>query len=477
MGIICTPKLMTIYKTPDIMRLRLLFILLAAATITIAGCDKSASTPVNSQQSADIAGISVESRVLETVPKASLASMIETSMQSDMQETIVFSKSGHGLAYIEPYDGKYRVVHNRQPGRSYATISNLSISRDGKRVAYVAHVDEKFRKIVVDNWEGPLFDDIGMPEFSPDGRDLLYSVFKGRVAHIVINNKVIYEYQLEQGPVFSSDPRLIAFSVKNADNKKNQLIICDLLLKNRTVIDSCGPFFAKSDDSTKLAAVCSENDKSMIKVIDFVGRKIISTSQSHGRVAQLKFSANNNSLINTVVEKGGERYIVFKGREEEIPTGDEFFSDPLLFADSGEVGVIIGTVYKARLYKAFNEGKQDEREYGYISDFVASMDGRHHAYMAVNVNDVQQHIVVDGNEGPKFDRIVSPVFSPDNRFLVYRARQSGKRFLVVSDLKGNILRLHKPYEMVFQPVFAEEGRSVAYGVLDGNEFWWKVEKL
>ena len=78
-------------------------------------------------------------------------------------------------------------------------------------------------------------------------------------------------------------------------------------------------------------------------------------------------------------------------------------------------------------------------------------------------------VVVNGKEGPAFDRVVLPVFSPDGKLLVYRARKEGKRFLVVADTAGKTIKQLPAYEQVFQPVFTGDGKSVAYGVKDGNK--------
>jgi Tol biopolymer transport system component len=86
-------------------------------------------------------------------------------------------------------------------------------------------------------------------------------------------------------------------------------------------------------------------------------------------------------------------------------------------------------------------------------------------------------VVVNGKEGPSFEMVVSPMFSPDGTKLVYRAREGGKRFVVVADADGRVIRRQPEYEMVFSTVFTEDGSSVAYGAKNGNELWWKVEKL
>ena len=83
--------------------------------------------------------------------------------------------------------------------------------------------------------------------------------------------------------------------------------------------------------------------------------------------------------------------------------------------------------------------------------------------------------VLDGKEGPPFDRVVTPVFSPDGRFLAYRARKDGRRFVVVADTRGGGLSVHPAYDQVFPVRFAADGKSIAYGAKDGAKAGWKVE--
>jgi len=48
---------------------------------------------------------------------------------------------------------------------------------------------------------------------------------------------------------------------------------------------------------------------------------------------------------------------------------------------------------------------------------------------------------------------------------------------VVADASGKTIRQHPAYEQVLQPVFTADGKSVAYGVKDGQKLIWMVEKL
>lgn len=48
---------------------------------------------------------------------------------------------------------------------------------------------------------------------------------------------------------------------------------------------------------------------------------------------------------------------------------------------------------------------------------------------------------------------------------------------MVADASGKTIRQHPAYEQVLQPVFTADGKSVAYGVKDGQKLIWMVEKL
>ena len=452
--------------------------IMSVVILSFLGCTTTEQQPGHSKIIAATT-VLTESRKLATVSQAYLDAQMDQSKQT-VHPTTVFAKYGTGVAYVEQVDGNSRVVHNGVPGKLYLMAGDVALSNDGSRVAYVAHKDDKFKKIVVDGWDGPLFTETGMPTFSPDGKHHLYTVTEGNNTYNVLDHKVHHEYQVTHNPVFSPDSRYIAFSARTPDGKGSQLILSDLSLKDKKIIDSCGDSYTPSDDGTRLAVVCSEGDKLSVKVVDFKSRSVISSGQTHtgGRIARLRFAPDNRTVAYTIVKSDSERYIVFNGREEKIPTGDEFLSDLIVLSEPEHVAVVIGTAVNARLYHAFQVKKTAGNSYGYISDLVSSRDGRHYAYIAIKAGgEERMSIVIDGNEGPLLDKIVSPAFSPDGRYLVYRARQSGKRFLVVNDLKGKVVHQHKDYDMVFQPTFTEDGKSVAYGVLDGFEFWWKVEKL
>jgi hypothetical protein len=441
------------------------------AVLSLAGC--TAETPAPKQVRRPVER--PVSRKLAVVSPAFLSPEMEQMRQASHGSMVEFARDGAGLVYIEPVDGKFRVVHNGRAGKQYLAITELLISSDGTRVAYVAAINDHLNKVVVDGKEGFAFGPDDNHWFTPDGKHHVSTVVEEGEKYILVDGRVLRDRRIQLSPEISPDSRMIAFS--NKAEGRNQFIISDLAMQNKTVFDYCGEYILPNDDRTLLAVGCLQDGKSSMKVVDFLNRSTVSESRYDGTVTHIRFSPYQRSLAYTYVKNENQRYVIYNGREERIPAGDEFMTDPVVLAHPESVGVIIGDVYKVRFYRAFQQQDKNSNVYGFISDLVPSRDGRHYAYVATPVGGVQMHIVADGQEGPKFDKIVSPVFSPDSRLLVYRARQAGKRFVVVSDLKGKIIRRYRDYDMVFQPVFSADGKSIAYGVLDGNELWWKVETV
>ena len=451
--------------------------ILISALLLFTGCSKTNHSP---ESASDKVSVTTEPQQSKKLGVISENYFNNKELQSQLHPVVVVSKNGKGYAYIEPVGDLFRVVANGRSGKLYKQVGDITINPDGSKVAYSASENDDFRKVVENNLEGPTFMDIGMPEFTPDGKHLVYTITQKEETYVVVDHKVHYQYPMAQGPLVTSDSRQIVFSTKPAQDGTQQFIISDLTLQNRQVFNSCGETFAASEDTSQIAVVCREGDERMVKIIDSKSRSVISTGKKHvgGKIARLAFAPDKGSVAYTFLVDDNNRYLVYNGKEVKLPVGDEFMSYPIVFAKGEGVGIIAGMAVRFGFLNAFADKIKYEKSYGYISDFIASRDGRHHAYLAIQVGGEDlQRLVVDGNEGPKFDRIVSPQFSPDGRLVAYRARQDGTRFLVISDLMGNVVSKHKNYDMVFQPVFSADGKSIGYGVLEGNELWWRVEKL
>jgi Tol biopolymer transport system component len=104
-------------------------------------------------------------------------------------------------------------------------------------------------------------------------------------------------------------------------------------------------------------------------------------------------------------------------------------------------------------------------EAGIKQQIEFSPDGRRVAYVAGRGKKFL--VVVDGKEGPEYDRIGvgAPSFSPDSRRLAYFAERGGKTFAVVDGIEG------KPFDHASSsaPIFSPDSRRVVYMARHGKQ--------
>lgn len=385
-----------------------------------------------------------------------------------------FSETGKGVAYVVQKGDKVSVVHNRSRGKAYASVGALVLSPDGQRIAFAALVDGKWC-MVVDGKEGRSYDELLAPQFSPDGRHVAYQAKAGGKWYIVVdNNQNTGTPASYTAPEFSSDSSLIVYLEAAESNSDMKLFVSDLAFRQQAVKKSIGDLlFTTNRTKTRVAATQVVANK--LRVIDFSFAKpdIVHEGPLYDVIERLVVGDDGKSVAYCAL-KDGKRLVVLNGREESLPKGllPEL---PVIRPDGKGVGLLLGSEHKISLHQSFYNGTEKETRYDEASGLAYSKDGRHHAYAARNGD--KWFVVVNGKEGPVFDKVVTPLFNPEGTFVVYRARKDGKRFVVVADTSGKTIRQHPPYEQVFDVHFTADGRSVAYGVKDGNQLIWKVEKL
>jgi len=385
------------------------------------------------------------------------------------------SNHGRGFAYIARVDDGVHVVHNSKVGKSYREIAatTLTLSPDGQRVAYCAKEADKW--VIVDNDQeyGP-FDDKGPPVFSPDSRHIAYEAKIGDYWYVYVDNKKSeWAVSYYDRPAFSNDSNRVLRIENTKDGAAYRLAVSDRTFKKQTARQVKSPELVISPDRSRIAAV--DKSDNLMRVVDFTFNDPSKMQEGplYKSISNISFSKDGSVLV-YIAKKDGKTYLVMNGKEEQIPEG-EYPWAPVVKPDSKGIGIIVVGLNGAYFHQAFSNNKTRENLYKECADLTFSNDGLSHAYVAIK--DEKFLIVTNGKEGPTFDRVISPQFSPDGKFLVYRARQDGKRFVVVADATGRIIRQHPGYERVFETTFTEDGKSVAYGVKDGNQLWWKVEKL
>jgi WD40 repeat protein len=437
--------------------------------LAVAGCSKESPTPSRSQVSDNPAAsrvVSSNTTLLSTVTNLADKSDSEAS-------TVVFSAGGHGVAYLEKGSGQLRVVYNGKAGKAYPVISHLRLSPDGRHVAHDMLVDGK-RRMVLDGSEGKPYDDVFEPVFSPDSRHLAYVAQVGQEKLVVVDGKESARFPgFAYDPVFSADSSRLAFVESATETSKPRLVLCDLQGKSLSAREVEDYDLVTDRDRTRIAAISRDGSKLRVIELGFDRPDAVQEGERYDLVDKLAYGGDGASLC-YLAKEGGKSYLVANGRKEPLPDGDMREAPVLRPGNSGAGVILVGKDGRYYLHETLGGGK-DGGKYDEAAQLTYNADGSRHAYCAKDGK--KFFIVLNGKQGPVFDMVISPMFSPDGRLLVYRARKDGKRFVVVADADGKILRQHPGYELVFDTVFTADGKSVAYGVKDGDKLIWKVEKL
>ncbi|HEX9114307.1 MAG TPA: hypothetical protein VF888_08175, partial [Nitrospirota bacterium] len=242
----------------------------------------------------------------------------------------------------------------------------------------------------------------------------------------------------------------------------------------QTVKKSIGDLlFTTNRNKTRIAATEVAGDKLRVIDFSFVRPGVVHQGSLYDVIEKLTFGDDGVSLCYCAL-KGTTRLVVLDEREELLPMGllPEL---PVVRPDKKGAGLLLASEGKVFLHQAFVNGTEKAKKYDEAAGLAYSKDSRNYAYTAREGGN--WFIVVNGKEGPAFDKVVTPVFSPDGKSLVYRARKDDKRFVVTADENGRTIKRHPAYEQVFQPVFTGVGKEIAYGVKDGNKLVWKREGL
>lgn len=435
------------------------------AVMYLSGCQKISSDGT-SKLSKSLSRVSDKPALLATIPADDKSSIY------DLQ--ISFSSRGNGVAYTVRKDGRIAVVHNNKPGEYHEGIGSFAISPDGSRIAYTAKSGDKWH-IISDGKTSSPFDLIEGPQFSPDGKHVAFQVMKDEIWQLLVDenlsagaNKRFREWE------FCNDSVHIMY-IDNVDEKrKGRLVLNDITFKNERILDNFVTNVVLNSDRTAVASVSSNSaEREKVTWINFAKPDFLKSSAEYDKMLNVAFTPTGSGLF-YFVQRQGKTYGVFNGQEELLPEGVKPGTTVINQAGKS-VGVLMSANNKTFLYEMFRNGGKVGKKYDEVEWLGYSSDGSVSLFAARNGK--RWCVVTNGKDGPAFDRVVSPKFSPDGKKIVYRVRDKGERFVVVADLEGNILREHSHYDGVWDVSFAPDGSFVGYGVKKGNELWWKVEKL
>lgn len=386
----------------------------------------------------------------------------------------VFGQKGGGAAYIESKAGRLRVRHNNRFGKWYHHIEGLTISPDGSSTAYVAQIGEKYC-VVRDGKEGQTFDNVGFPRFSPDGQHIVYNATHRGKGRLVVDDLMSPPFPSSWDEQFTGDSSKV-ISIQNADDQstKHAVVTYDLNLRKLWMkeVDAVG--FIYNKDRTRLAVIGLESGKQRLILLSIDDPDNMRMGPLYNEIVHIAFAPDDASVAYFAATVENRRLVVLNEREallpEGLPTGP-----PVVRSDNKVVGVTLKAKNGGLYHEAFGDRRHAEKRYDGAGQPFFSRDGKRSGYVARVGKDV--FTVVDGNEGPKYDIIIAPEYSRDGKYLVYRARKDGIRFIVIANAVGELVRQHPGYEQVFPARFSDDGKTIAYGIKDGNRLLWSEETL
>jgi hypothetical protein len=291
--------------------------------------------------------------------------------------------------------GSAKVVVDGVEGPEYEGVGMPVFSPDSRRVAYRAMHGGKFsvgmsaigrfkQMVVIDGVEGPAYEEVGDPLFSPDSEHIAYGASVDRRPHMIVDGVPGPAYDRVSFPVFSPDSQRVAYIAWRG--------------KEMVLVDGAQVTALETIDGAK----------------------------------DLVFSPDGRRLAYTA-RRGKQSFVVVDGVPG--PAYDEVGVP--VFSSDGRLA------YAARRADAafllIEPEPRESTPYVRVGNPVFSPDGRRLAYWVYDGK--QEHVVLDGVAGKPYDGIGKIVFGPDSRHLAYEAsignKWHGYKFhLAVDDVDG-----------------------------------------
>lgn len=485
--------------------------LLLLLLLALPGCEKKApeeaKISVITSKSTKSADINLRAAKLAVIPE-----------DYDKWINITFSADGQQVFYGAVKQGKNFVVIGNDPGKNYEDASFMVQSADGSRFAFGGVTGGK-KRLVVDNKElkGLYHEEVAPASFSPDGRFVACEVggLKEKKWFILVSDgeKEIYRSRIYRDtwrqPVFSPDGRLLVFELGDdkgkKGSKKSTVFFLDVsagkIVKEQLYTDYHVGSFSFNSDSSKVIYDIHKEGKNFLVLQDF--------SLHEERKAEFTYAASGKYMLSpdgthilSIATRDGKQYLVLSSWES-----------PAQGKESGPYEAIASPVFgpdpETVVYHAMRDGKwrtvvgdaEGPEYYGVVNDVpVFSPDGDRIAYPAMKDfggGHRDRRSMMDGKwvmvvsrmgkpdvvtEGPVYDMVVTPVFSPDGRRIAYRARkgtmEKARRFIVIADAEtGKVIEEGPVGDEIWPPVWSADGKAAAYGARHGRELWWRVEAV
>ena len=393
---------------------------------------------------------------------------------------VTFSDDGFQTAVVLRKDGKAYMSINSALSPMYDNVRAPVFHAASRQYAFVAGKDGK-ECIVLNGKEGALYDRIEKPIINSDGQ-LVYAAKRDDKWFIVSGEKMSQGFDSPGPSLYASpDGKRLAFIEHNAATGKVNLRICSSKLREDVrgrEYDQIADVISSASGS-HLAYRVVKNGKQTVVQFDFRQPGCAEKeSRWYDTINNFALS-NNGEHLAFFGTKIGKHYLVCA--DNEWPCTDYNMLFDISVSDNGNV-LYTGAIEYSIIISLDGKVIADRRES--IDNLTFSGDSNNYLFIAGPCPFIPTDkpvefgsLVIHDKESKKYEKIVGPRFTPDNTRVVFRARAAGRRFVVVADTTGKILREHSPYDAVWDYTFSPDGKYIGYGVRTGRELWWKVEPV
>lgn len=349
----------------------------------------------------------------------------EGKRYGNMVAILSYSLDSKHLAYTAgTKDKKYYAIADETKSKLYDGVYFPQFSPDGKKFAFnakIGPIEDQKTSIVVDSVEGKYYDSIvDSFKFSPDSTHLGYEVHqKNRENFVVIDQAEGPKYDNVGNLIFSSDGKRSAY-IANKDSKT--FVILDGQEGNK--YDGMN-LLLFSPDGKQLAYRGK-------KLVDGQERWVLvqngKESQPFDDVAPMAFSPDSSKLAYVVKQKGVLDAVYINDKEiAKYP----FIMGGTFSPDSEKFAFIAGT-QEDKSFVVVDGKELSSYSKPLFPKLVFSPNGRHVAYV-VQV-DKSSYVALDGKEGKIYDYVSQPSFSEDGKSLVYNAKKGQELWLIVDKI-------------------------------------------
>lgn len=426
--------------------------------------------------------LSCENKVNSSAPEAfNKEPRLLTTLPSGYEFVdAVFSDAGFQVASVLQKDGKVFMSINSVLSPMYDNVRSPVFHDGSGQYAFVARKGDK-ECVVLNGREGEFYDRIERPLITSEAR-LVYAAKRHDKWFIISGDKVSQAFDSPRPELYASpDGRRLAFIEQNSAAKKLNLRACSSKLKDCSrgrEYDEISDVFSNPSGSHLAYRVVKDGKQAVVR-FDFRQPGAV---EHEGRWYELvgNFQLSNNGEHAAFFGRRMDKHYLVTARDE-WPCADYNMLFDISVSDKGSV-LYTGVITDSIILSLDGKVVADRRES--IDNLTFSSDSELFLFVAgpcpLTPSDKPvefAYLVIDGHEAKKYDKIVGPLFSPDNARVVFRARTEGRRFVVVANTAGQILREHSPYDAIWGFKFSPDGKYVGYGVRSGQELWWKAEKL